>query len=152
MALALRLMTSDEFDGFRTRFVREWGEDLARADDLPLDEAVRRAEEDVDAQLPDGAGTKDHFLYTLRDGERGVGTLWYSINAAGEAFLDDVTVAVEERRKGYGRQALALLEAEARSRGCERILLNVYGHNAGAFALYEACGYVTKRREMAKAL
>lgn len=145
-------MTADEFEPWKTVFLRDWAEDLARADDLAPADAAMRAEQDLDAQLPDGAGTKDHFLFVLLDGALRVGTLWYSVDGEGQAFLDDVTIEPSERRKGHGRQALALLEADARARGCERIALNVYGHNPGAQALYEAAGYVTKRREMAKRL
>lgn len=150
--MILRRMTSDEYDPWRVAFIQDWGDDLARADDLPVDDARLRAEQDLDAQLPDGPETKDHFLFVLLDGDTRVGTLWYSVDGDGPAFLDDVTIDPAERRKGYGRQALALLEADAKARGCERVVLNVYGHNPGAQALYEAAGYVTKRREMAKTI
>jgi ribosomal protein S18 acetylase RimI-like enzyme len=152
MPLVLRLMTSAEFDPWREAFIQEWGDDLAQADDLPREAAVLRAEQDLDAQLLDGVATRGHFLFVLLDGARRVGTLWYSVDGEGQAFLDDVTIVPAERRKGYGRQALALLEADAKARGCDRVVLNVYGHNPGAQALYEAAGYATKRREMAKTL
>lgn len=152
MPLQLRPMTPAEFTPWRAAFVREWGEDLARADDLPLVDGIARAAKNVDAELPAGAASPNHFLFVLVDGDQRVGTLWFSIPAPGRAFLDDVTVDAAHRGKGYGRQALALLEISARQRGCRTIVLNVYGHNPAALALYEKAGYATKRREMSKAI
>lgn len=148
--MTLQPMTPPEFALWKDQFVREWADDLARVDELPVAEAVRRAERALAEQLPEGVATKDHWLFTLCEAGRRVGTLWYSRTKDGAAFLDDVTIAPDERRKGHGRTALALLEADAKARGCRRVVLNVYGHNPGALALYEQAGYATKRREMAK--
>ena len=77
MSLRLRPMTPEEFVPWREVFVREWGEDLAQADALPLSEAIARATERTDADLPAGPNTKDHHLFVLLDGEVRVGTLWF---------------------------------------------------------------------------
>ena len=152
MTLRLRAMSAEEFAPWRETFVREWGEDLARADDLPLDEAIARATRNTDADLPSGTKTTNHFLFVLLEEAQRVGTLWFSIDANGRAVLDDLAVAPQLRGKGYGRQALVLLEAEAASRGCRHISLNVYRRNAAAISLYETAGYETTQLGMRKRL
>lgn len=151
--MKLRAMTPEEFVPWRALFVRSWGEDLAKADDLPLAEAVAVATQRTDSDLPHGPATKNHFLFVLLEVDQPVGTLWFSIDPATKrAFLDDVEIAPALRGKGHGRKALALLEQEASKRGCTHVELNVYRHNAGAIALYEKLGYETSRLAMRKKL
>ncbi|MEM1426604.1 MAG: N-acetyltransferase [Cyanobacteria bacterium P01_H01_bin.130] len=50
-------------------------------------------------------------------------------------------VLPDYRRRGIGRSLLKRLEGEAQSAGATGISLQVYGHNAGAIALYKSLGY-----------
>ena len=52
-----------------------------------------------------------------------------------------IHVLPEYRRRGIGRSLLQRLEIEAQEQGAAGISLQVYGHNAGAIALYESLGY-----------
>jgi len=58
-----------------------------------------------------------------------------------DAWLEDLFVEESARREGYGRALVEAATERARSRGCERIQLDVNESNAGAFALYESCGF-----------
>jgi len=60
---------------------------------------------------------------------------------AGEAFVDDLAVAPEHRRKGIASALLARAETGAILRGCEKIHLECRGGNAAALRLYERRGY-----------
>lgn len=53
-----------------------------------------------------------------------------------------VGVRVDSQRRGYGRQMMEWLAAEAERRGANRIRLRVDADNLGARRLYEALGYV----------
>ena len=60
---------------------------------------------------------------------------------AGEAFVDDLAVFPEHRRKGAAAALLARAETGAILRGCEKIHLECRESNAPALALYESRGY-----------
>ena len=54
------------------------------------------------------------------------------------------------RGRGYGRDAMRLAEAEARSRGMTSLGLNVHGQNTIARDLYESLGYEITALQMKK--
>ncbi len=151
-AVSLRSMTDAEFVGFRDGFIRAWADDLAQLDELAPAAALAEATVRTDADLPEGLATAGHHLCTIVAGERAVGSLWFSLDARGQAFLDEITIAAEERSRGYGRRALALAEDLARRLGATRLELNVYQHNPRALALYQALGYVTTKQTLRKPL
>jgi ribosomal protein S18 acetylase RimI-like enzyme len=148
--VSLRAMTANEFAAYRDAFIRDWAADLQKVHDLTSDGALAEAAARTDADLPHGPATPGHHLFAIRAGEERVGTVWFSIDAHGRAFLDDVTIDEASRGKGYGRRALELCEQEAARRGVSSIELHVYRHNPRAIALYEALGYRTTGLKMGK--
>lgn len=148
----LRAMTDDELVAYRAAFIRDWAEDLARAEDLPAERALAEATARTDADLPRGTATPGHHLFVILADDEPVGSLWFSIDAGGRAFLDDVTIRPTARGHGHGRRALELFEQEARQRGASQVELHVYHHNPRAIALYEALGYRTTGLKMRKRL
>ena len=67
--------------------------------------------------------------------------------APGDAFVEEVAVAEDARRRGVGRRLLERCEADARRAGCRRLCLNVTADNAPARALYESFGMTVGARE-----
>jgi ribosomal-protein-alanine N-acetyltransferase len=61
--------------------------------------------------------------------------------AAESCDLTTIGVLPEHRRRGAGAAMLAKLEAEARRRGAEAILLEVAENNVAARNLYEKSGF-----------
>jgi ribosomal protein S18 acetylase RimI-like enzyme len=55
-----------------------------------------------------------------------------------------LAVAPAFQRRGVGRELLRAAADEARGRGARRLTLRVLGTNAGARALYEACGFTVE--------
>ncbi len=149
--MKLRPMTQAEYGPFREAFVRDWAVDLARGEELSLPDATAQATQRTDAELTEGPATKNHFLFLLLEGDQQVGTLWFSVEGD-RAFLDDVAIAPAFRGQGHGEAAMALLEQEAKARGCAHVTLNVYRHNPAALALYEKVGYATTKQTMRKKL
>ncbi len=150
--VALRPLHPHEFAGYRESFIRDWAADLARVEQLSLAEATLQATRRTDASLPDGVATKGHQLHAILHCDVRVGTLWFSVDAEGRAFLDDITVDEPFRRQGHARRALQLFEALARAQGLAHIDLHVYRDNPGAIALYEQLGYRVTGLKMRKAL
>jgi GNAT superfamily N-acetyltransferase len=58
-----------------------------------------------------------------------------------DAWIGGVGVVPPERRGGTGRALMRAVHEEARSRGAERVWLEVIVENTGAVALYEQLGY-----------
>lgn len=58
-----------------------------------------------------------------------------------DAWLEDLFVEESARGEGHGRTLVEAAVERARSRGCDRIQLDVNQANQGAFALYESCGF-----------
>ena len=67
-------------------------------------------------------------------------------------FVYDVTIDAGQQGRGYGRAAMQLAEEEAKSRGIDRIELNVFGGNDVARGLYRSLGYVETSAQMRKDL
>lgn len=149
-------MASEEFDAFLDAARAQWVIDLRSG--ARFDEEAARAKADADfaAWLPDGAATPGHFPFVLEDeaGAR-VGSVWLVERLrAGRSFchLLDIRIDAARRHSGYGREAMRLLELEARRRGHDAIELNVFGNNDVARALYRTEGYqetfVTMRKPL----
>jgi ribosomal protein S18 acetylase RimI-like enzyme len=115
--------------------------------------AVQKASEDYGSLLPKGLRTPDQHLFAAYDDDTQVGMLWLRIQARPgglQAFVFDVQVDPDKRRRGYGRAIMLAGEAECRKRGVVSIGLNVFGQNAGARALYEQIGYEITSVQMRK--
>ena len=126
-------------------------------------------EKEIDALLPDGEKTKKHYLYAIEikstcaadsrdigagihansDAEITVGYLWFfAVKKEGKeiAFLMDIFVCPEYRRKGIARKALKLAEKLSAEHGYDTIRLHVENSNSAAKNLYAGLGYVFVQR------
>ena len=69
-------------------------------------------------------------------------TMGFSFEFHGhDAFIDELYIDSNFRRRGYGRQAVAFLENKAREMGVNAIHLEVDRGNDPAFELYRRAGY-----------
>jgi GNAT superfamily N-acetyltransferase len=58
-----------------------------------------------------------------------------------DAWLEDVFVAPQARRRGSGRELVEACVDRARTRGCRRIQLDANERNTAALSLYESLGF-----------
>ena len=95
--------------------------------------------------VQDGRPAEGQRLYVVEDVETGraVGRAWLGERFVGEpiGFLYDIEIAEQLRGQGLGREAMLLVEEEARRRGFAEIRLNVFGGNEAARALYRSLGF-----------
>ena len=69
-------------------------------------------------------------------------TIGFSFEFHGhDAFVDELYIVPEHRRRGYGRQALAFLEQKAREMGVTAVHLEADHGNDPAIELYRRSGY-----------
>ena len=143
--VTLRPMTT-EFLAYRERLVTEYAQDIfgigAFAD---LAAALDASEQSTRELLPDGPDTPGQHLWSAYDGDTAVGILWIAVDGP-KAYIYDIEVHADQRRRGYGREILDAGALAARDLGAEVLGLNVFGHNDAARALYERAGYVTTER------
>jgi len=156
--LRLRPLRDDEFDTYVEHGRADYTRDMIENAGVPREQAERKAEHDWQRLLPNGLASPGQFLFAVEDagtGER-VGDLWYAERESDfegkTAFIYSIEISERFRGRGFGRQAMLLLEDEVRSRGLTRIALNVFGGNEIARSLYRSLGYAETAVWMAKEL
>jgi GNAT superfamily N-acetyltransferase len=137
--LDLRPMTSREFKAFMAVMVGEYAATLAEAG-LSTEEAQQRSREQTGQLIPQGQDSPGMEFFTGRVDALPVGRLWLNVDQP-MAFVYDVEVFEDERRKGYGAGLMNAAAAWSREHGHRAIGLNVFAHNVGARALYDRLGY-----------
>lgn len=139
---------------WRARNERSYADDLVKAGNRDPEGAAEKAHHDFEEALPQGMHSPNQWIYSIIDesGEK-VGVIWYQFQERPpfkEAFILDLEIMPEYRRRGYAQQAMLAVEAEARERGMNRMALHVFGQNTGAIRLYEKLGYQATNINMAK--
>ena len=159
MAVRLVPMVAAQYERWYERSVQGYADEKVRAGNWPAEDALPRSREEFAKLLPRGLSTPDNWLFSIVDVESGiaVGTLWLaalpgSSDAGKKAFIYDFEIDADQRRKGYGRAALAALDETAREMGFAEIGLHVFGHNVAARALYDQAGYEVTNVNMSKKL
>lgn len=142
--LTLRKMTPGEFAAFRDESIRGYAAEQIRAGSWTPEQAERRAAEETDRLLPQGADTPE-MLLLLAEGQDGgvVGSVWVDLgpDSRNGAWIYAIEISPAHRGRGYGRALLSAVEEELRGRGVDRVSLNVFGGNRVARRLYESSGY-----------
>jgi ribosomal protein S18 acetylase RimI-like enzyme len=109
------------------------------------EESLALSQKENDELLPQGLLTPDNHLYSILDFEsRPVGMLWFAVKTKFNvrvAYVFDVVTAPQRRREGHAFRAFQALEGEVERLGLSGIALHVFGHNAGARALYAKLGF-----------
>lgn len=148
-------MTQPEFEAFLTRAIPEYAEDNVRAGYWSESDSLEKSREAYENNLPQGIQTENHFLYTVHDGEDAVGMVWMRVDLKSptkSGFIFELYVGEKFRGKGYGKQAMLLIEEKAHEFGLKSIGLHVFAVNAVARKLYESVGYEVSSLNMTKKL
>jgi ribosomal protein S18 acetylase RimI-like enzyme len=151
--LKLVPMTPIEYEVFLERTILEYAKDKVRAGYWAESEALEESRKEYFDDLPQGLQTKNQYLYTLYDDAQAVGLIWLRANMnrpTKKGFILELYVDEKQRSKGYGRQAMLLIEEKARELGLKSISLHVFGPNKIARYLYESIGYEVTSVNMSK--
>jgi GNAT superfamily N-acetyltransferase len=134
VAVRLRPMTEDEFDGY----------------------VAHLAEEGADRPVPGSVATPGEVLVVAEDPEtgEGVGVLWFGPagNDSTTAWVHDLEVDEAHRREGYGRAILRSFEDEAAERGFTSCGSDVRADDHVARHLFLSLGYEETSVRMRKGL
>lgn len=137
-------MTSERFPRFVVASEEGFARDLVSSGRYLPQEAAAESHRQLTKELPDGLQTAGHKLFTASVEGVEVGILWLGMRVRDgrpHAFVLDIEVAADQRRKGYGRDLMHAAEREAHRLGADSIGLHVFGFNTGAIELYESLGY-----------
>lgn len=150
-------MRAEFYPAYLEAAVAAYAEDKIAAGRWPRADALALSRAEFARLLPQGPVTPEHHLFEILDaaGSDHVGVLWIAViveHSIRLAFVYDLAIVPERRRLGHATRALAALEPVARGLGLSHIGLHVFGHNAGALALYRKAGYRVTDLNMVKRL
>lgn len=139
-------MGVEAFAAFVDAAVAGYADDNVAAGRWTADEALDLSRAEFARLLPQGLATPDNHLYEIRDdvGGRTVGFLWFATVSRGNtkaAYVYQLEVHPEFRRRGHARAAFQSMESLAAAMGLSSIGLHVFGHAPEAQALYSSLGY-----------
>jgi len=153
--IRLQPMTEEEFTRYCAEAIPGYAAEVGRSDGVPEAKALEVARESWARILPQGRATPGHSFHWVVDAATGdrVGHLWVFLDPGSpRAYIYDIEIRPEFRRRGYAAAALAAAERLGRDGHAVRLELHVFGHNAGAIALYEKLGFTTTHLMMSKPL
>lgn len=137
-------MTPERYSRYAVESEAAFAQDLVDAGRYTMEEAVQESRRQFLDELPQGLDTPGQSLFTASFDDVEVGILWIGMrrrDGRPHAFILDIEVAAEHRRKGYGRELMHAAEREAQRLGAGSIGLHVFGFNTGAVSLYHQLGY-----------
>lgn len=153
----LREMRKKEYPAYCRYFIDDYSRELAENYGHSMEVAIELAEKELHSSFPDGPEGSEHSLLCIEAGVDGapslVGYLWHSINIKDNStFIYDFYVSDEHRGRGFGRQAISVLESQLQALGIKQIKLRVAYHNDRALKLYQEVGFVITGFNMSKML
>ena len=155
--MRLDLMSEDDFRAYQENEIREYAEDKIRSGAWSQENAYELSVQTHRRLLPEGLATPGQYIFSIRDEDLGqnVGVIWFARFEEGGkrlAFIYDLIILEQFRRRGYGTQAMLALEEKVKEVGLDTIALHVFGFNQAALGLYEKVGYEITDINMAKTL
>ena len=150
-------ITEDEYQTWLAQGIQDYAQDKIDAGAWQPEEALERSAHDFASLLPQGRSSADNVIYSVQDAANGshVGVLWIAVVTNGLskiAYIYDIVMYESFRRQGYGEGTMLALEDKVREMGLDKIGLHVFGHNKGAYALYEKVGYIVTDINMSKTI
>lgn len=137
--LVLRPMTPEEFDVFLSGGVEEFAGELV-ASGMDRERALEESRSQMAELLPSGVDSPGMEFHVALVGDRVVGDLWLK-TGGGPAFVYNIEVRPDRRRRGYGAAIMNAAAVHCRELGHPVLGLNVFAHNPSARALYDRLGY-----------
>ncbi len=153
--IKLAPMSEAQFAEYLELILPDYAAERAAADHISLDAAEQYAWQQYVTLLPEGRNTPSHILLAIahRDSHASMGGVWLSFDIENKtAFLYNISVSSQYRRRGVATATLGLLAEIARESGCVTLGLNVFSSNEGAMALYRRCGFAPVSMYWNKAL
>lgn len=138
-----RCMTEEEFPAYAQWSVKGYADYLLYKAEKSKKKALAASQEEFNDVYPDGTKTKDTYLYVVQnEANEDIGVIAYQKSPYSEncAFITELVIHPEYRRKGYAQSALQFAQADAKEKGFITMALNVF-KNSSAFPVYVCEGF-----------
>jgi ribosomal protein S18 acetylase RimI-like enzyme len=152
--ISLSPIDAASYPRFFERVAGLYAEESVNAGRWTREEALGKARDETEKILPEKERTTGNFLNWIMRGEEQIGYVWAGVsdNKPGEAFIYGIEVDEGQRGRGYGKEAMSLIEDLLRAKGFSSIALHVFEQSQAAVHIYEKKGYGTVSRLMRKTL
>ena len=139
-------MIEEEFEIYKNKMYIEYAKVLAENLLLPYQEALARAQEQIDTICKeDEKKGKNYAFNIINETGEYVGRLWIFVNNnRKKAFIYDIRIFQKYRKRGYAKHTLLELEKDLKRKNIKIIELNVFGNNKVALDLYKKIGFKEK--------
>jgi len=149
-----RLTDNDECKQYIDHLIDEYAVQIKLDMDsarLPDRIALDYANSSILSLLPKGCETPGNYICSIIAKNNKIGYLWYSINPIlNVAYIHDIHIFKEFRRKGFGIATLKQLENSLLGEGCNGVCLRCSVLNSAAIRLYEKAGFTNIGFQMFK--
>jgi ribosomal protein S18 acetylase RimI-like enzyme len=140
--MRFRQMNANEFDKYSEWIISDYSQNLIKSGEYNEENIFDYAKKQINDSIPHGKDTANNFFCVMVNSQNeDVGHIWYAKCSENEAFICDFLILEKFREKGYGKQALLLLENELKEKKLNKIGLNAFKFNKAAFSLYKCLGY-----------
>jgi len=137
----------DDFFKYKRNSIDEYAQDLIVSGKSTVSGACKDAANEFNEILPNGLETPNQFLNHIVNAQgENVGFIWFECEE-NDMFIVDFAIQQNQRKKGFGKNALHELERIAREKGITKISLHVFEYNTVALAMYGSMGYLVNARE-----
>ena len=144
--IRLEPMDAAAYERWQSTSIPEFAQEKIEAGTWLESEALERSAQSYHALLPVGLDTPGQVIRSIvNEHDERVGYAWWAPRdqpIGRVAFIYDIAVYPEHRRRGYAQATLAEIEAWAREEGLVGVQLHVHGPNVGARQLYQRAGFV----------
>ncbi|MBY5562483.1 GNAT family N-acetyltransferase [Rhizobium leguminosarum] len=155
--ISFRPMRDSEYPAYLDYFITDYATEISANYGLSGPQALARAKQEIANDLPHGINTPGEVMFCVvnqtPEAESVVGYLWYRPDLASRsAFIKDFYIFAAHQGKGFGKQALYVLETELARTGFEQIRLRVAEDNKRAKHVYEGIGFRVTGVNMSKTI
>lgn len=148
-------MTRADYEAFLSHATAAYADANVEAGRWPKEGARERSAKAHADLLPQGLESPGHFLYSicLKGSTERAGYLWVKVDeGAGDAFIYQIEIFPNHRRKGLATAAIEEIAAGLKEKGIRNLGLHVFGFNEGAIELYKKQGFEVTSLNMLRRL
>lgn len=148
-------MTEIVFEEFKKKSQAEFATQLAEAESVNFDVALKNASDQFNKLVSEGLQTPDQFFFEVFEEKSGnsIGFVWLGIQQRllrKVVSINEITIKAPYRNKGFGRALMNCVEQEAKKVKANRVRLHVFQRNKVAYNMYLNLGYVPTSIDMVK--
>jgi ribosomal protein S18 acetylase RimI-like enzyme len=155
MQVLLIAMNEESFSNYLQIAIPSYAKDNIDSGRWEESEALARSRKAHESLLPEGVATINNYLFNVIENEskENLGHIWVKVEDnihTKSAFIYDIEIFEQYRRKGYAKFALGCIEQVVADLGATSLGLHVFNHNSAAIGLYNSIGYQTVSHNMQK--